>query len=358
MIPIDIDVYRSTQAHWQNLAYLCGNSDERGDYDTQEKQRYAAMLAIQYDFKETDEALVRFLVEQETVARRNDSFQGIGDALWLGAYLLARFKRPEDIPLFYQAKVANFDTYCGFDREFMYIALYDETTAYVQQNFPDLLDEIKDDFATTEDLEQWWKNLAQRFPDNEEKESLDTLFHRYIYFDDKEKAKYYLEKRIELSSEEEIPFLESDYIALEEYGEALRIIQEKLETPLAEWERRMHLKSALELCTKLKDKQLGFKMIQTVDEVLQQSQDYKQSWDVAHKACDYLIEMLSQSLDIKQLREAFNTVNSWFSKSNKPPYVALVARYETAKALGFKLLTMRYRYDAKREKKRIDKILL
>lgn len=141
---IDLNSYRVDQKKWVNASYKAAKSEDRGTYDSNEKLRYSILLSLQYDLKDNDEELVRFLFEQEVVARENDSFQGIGNALWLGAFLLSKYRKVEDIPLFYRAKFANFDTSCGFDREFIYLALRNKTEDYVLTKFPEIHEETDD----------------------------------------------------------------------------------------------------------------------------------------------------------------------------------------------------------------------
>ena len=54
-----------------------------GTYDLNANQRYSVMIELQYDWRLEDHDLVRYLFEQEVIAREEDSFQGIGEVLEL-----------------------------------------------------------------------------------------------------------------------------------------------------------------------------------------------------------------------------------------------------------------------------------
>ncbi|WP_431685784.1 hypothetical protein [Hahella sp. NBU794] len=214
---LDIDIYRHNEKRWSDLAYAEGTSAEGDSYDLNEKPRYAAMLALQYDLKNSDETLVRFLFEQEILARENDDYQGIGEALPLGAYLLASFKRPGDIPLFYDAKFANFDTACGFDREYMYVALGENTESYVLEHYPDLHEEIIDFFDKGR-MESWWNRQVLDHPQKQSDEHLMTLFRRSLYFEDLAAAREFIDewRRAEPESSSKESTLKYAYKAIAE----------------------------------------------------------------------------------------------------------------------------------------------
>jgi hypothetical protein len=66
-----------------------------------------------------DESLLVFLFRQEVDMHTEPTIQGLYPSLSLNAYLLSIFGDPKNLPLFIAAKTANFDTHCGFDREFL-----------------------------------------------------------------------------------------------------------------------------------------------------------------------------------------------------------------------------------------------
>jgi hypothetical protein len=80
-----------------------------------------------YDPHPADEPLLQELFLHEIIRAEEDAFQGIGEAMYRSAALLARFKNPENVWLFTRAKHANFDTVCGFDYRFLISAGVDAT---------------------------------------------------------------------------------------------------------------------------------------------------------------------------------------------------------------------------------------
>lgn len=65
---------------------------------------------------ESIEDAVRELFETEITARENESFQGIGANIEILTVLLRKYDNPNDESLFERAKNANFDCYCGYDK--------------------------------------------------------------------------------------------------------------------------------------------------------------------------------------------------------------------------------------------------
>ncbi len=67
---------RANRDEWQKYSYNKKISKKYGEYDGNEKERYALLIELQYNFQEEDTPLLRFLLEQEVIAREEDDFQG------------------------------------------------------------------------------------------------------------------------------------------------------------------------------------------------------------------------------------------------------------------------------------------
>jgi len=352
--------YRNNNTKWLEASYKETKSESRGSHDKNEKTRYAIFLSLQYDLKDTDEELVRYLYKEEIKARENDDFQGIGESLWLASYLLSKFKNPKDILLFHNAKHANFDTACGFDREFIYITLRSETEDYIKNNYPEIFEDVEGDYEDMDlenNLDSWYKRLTKRFPDNEKDEHLLDLFERCIFFDDKLSARKYLEKwkSIEPESENKNSNLKYAYLDLGDYDKAVDLLIKELKTKETSWDIVSASTKVLKMYTKMKSSQKGFELIKSIDEELKKFDDWLNiglGRILIHEAFEFSIAID----DIEITKQVFNIVDSWFKQMDNIAYVGLKAGLESAKTCGYDDMIKKYGDLAKKEKARIDGI--
>ncbi len=144
-------------------------------------KRYAIAKELQYDVQESDYVFIKFLMEEEIKCRENDPFQGIGDCLLLLSYLLASYKKPENVLIFERAKLANFDTYLGYDQCFIFSAGIKETYDYLQKieltkNNGYLFK--NNDFIETDlkenDIDDFWEKVKNHYPKEIENEDITS----------------------------------------------------------------------------------------------------------------------------------------------------------------------------------------
>jgi len=312
----NLDKYRNEKNSWIDVSYLAQRSEERGEHDANERERYSILLALQYDHDDKDEELIRHLFKQEVIAREKDSFQGIGEALWLGAYLLATYRHADDIPLFYRAKFANFDTGCGFDREFIYISLRDKTEEYVAKKYPEVYEEIQGDYESLDlsnRLDEWWKGIVSRYPSSESDEDLYDLFERYINLEQTDKAKNYLDKwiSIEPESENKKSRLKYAYLDLGDYQSAIDLVKEELATKESNWDRVSVNHTLLELYTNMGAPVEGLQVIESIGGEFTQFDEWI---DIGlgrmaiHAAFEYSLTVSSDDV----ARSAFNHAHKWY----------------------------------------------
>jgi hypothetical protein len=114
-----LDNVRKNPSEWQQFAFQLRRNLEGYVRDVNALKRYQLLIAIQHDLMKSDESLLVFLFRQEVDMHTEPTIQGLSPSLNLNAYLLSIFGDPKNLPLFIAAKTANFDTHCGFDREFM-----------------------------------------------------------------------------------------------------------------------------------------------------------------------------------------------------------------------------------------------
>lgn len=106
-------------------------TDENKDgYDPHEELRAQVLKALQNSLSLKDRSLIRFLLEQEIVCRQNEVETEI-ESIHRCGFLLFLLGQAEDVELLWQAKTATFDTWCGFDIQFLVGAGVSATLTYL-----------------------------------------------------------------------------------------------------------------------------------------------------------------------------------------------------------------------------------
>ena len=162
-------------------------------YDLNAAKRYQLLKAMQYNRLETDEPILVELLKAEIERHQKEPFQGLEPALSLNAFLLSLYRKPAYTELFVAAKKANFDTYCGFDYQFLISAGIQETYAYIDEvkapyaeDFYHYFGSIPEACSLSEEELQDWRNTVQAFyPDILELKDLSDEIELAIELDEK-----------------------------------------------------------------------------------------------------------------------------------------------------------------------------
>ena len=329
-----LEEYRNGSQHLHHVAYKAARSEDRGSYDANEKQRFSLLVELQYDFKVSDYQLIRFLFEQETIAREKDSFQGVGHALYLAGYLLAKFKLPQDIPLFVKAKQANFDTHCGFDIEFIFWALEEKTKYYLQENHPDLFADSVEAYLAFEQfdiLQKWWVDQQKKFPDNIELEDTIVLYERNLYLENLEEAKALLDNWAitEPESERKSSYLKYHYQQLGETGKSIDIVENQLKLKERGKERASCYRELIELYT------LHGAPVETLDIIEKTNLEFQlfEEWKklgLGHMTIKAVFEFVLVCDDTKVATKAFKIACAWCEEVDRLPHNTIQAGQQAA----------------------------
>ena len=353
-----LEEYRTNKESWSEVAYKEARSDDRGNYDENEKARYSLLIQLQYDFQEADRELIRFLFEQEVVAREKDSFQGIGNALWLGAFLLAKFKDPRDISIFHRAKNSNFDTHCGFDIEFAFWPLKEETDSYLSENNPELLNDLGGVYFESdlsENIEDWWANQLSQYPDCAEKELPLVLYERNLYFDDIEKAKEYLDlwASNEPESDRKESYLKYSYKQLGEFDKAIQIVKKSIGQKDSSWDKAGVYRDLLELYTQAGAPLDAIEYIKCIDAEFRKFNNWKQA-GLGHMTVKSVFDYSNSTNNPSAGKKAFKYADTWGKQVNKLPFAVLEAGVQAAEKWNMYFKAKKYRKLAEQERARID----
>lgn len=110
------EVYLALKAGRQDsVCYKSYRDPEFGTQDANYENRLRLAYYLLYE-KVEDEEVIFWLFQEELADRESNSFQGIGAALEILTFLLARYNAGHSYDTWFQrAKNANFDCACGYD---------------------------------------------------------------------------------------------------------------------------------------------------------------------------------------------------------------------------------------------------
>lgn len=168
----DLDLMRRSPATWQELRYEPATGADGHDHDVNAARRAGVLWALQYDRRDEDLPLVRWLAGQEARCRREAPFQGLSEETELAGFLLAEHRQVHDVWLHWQIKRANFDTWLGYDVEHLVAAGVRATVDFVRDSghtdrddvLERLLDQEGRPCVSEEDLAGWSRDRRSRFP--------------------------------------------------------------------------------------------------------------------------------------------------------------------------------------------------
>ncbi|MFZ6643560.1 hypothetical protein ACO0LL_27810 [Undibacterium sp. TC4M20W] len=326
--------------------------------DLNAKQRYATLLAIQYDFQEIDKELIRYLFAQEIDSLINDDTSGTTYSLWLGAYLLASYRDPLDIPSFYKAKNIDMDTHGGFDTEFMYWALKTETHDYVRTHFPDLYKKIQDDTESEEFyecLDSWWANRCSEHPAHPADENDYALYERHLYFGDLKQARKHIDNwaRDRRDEREVSVTLEYAYKALGAYREVIKILEVNLSQAKTDRDKIIIISDLLQMYAALNSPPEAFAYFAQADAELSTFQNWKSvglGKMLVHAAFEYAALCDDDQIAVSSCGFAL----SWCQELTSHHYTLLVAGEKATRRCQLISLAEDFRHKAETERQRID----
>lgn len=178
---------RRARSEWACLEFTprVGEAGDRTDVNATTRRQVA--WALQKEYRLGDSDLVRFALEEEVKWRREDPWQGIGDALEILAALAARERNVENVWVLARAKGANFDTSCGFDIRHTVAAGVAATVAYVRESMHAerdavldlLLDEDGEPRVEESDVAKWLAKEPGSLP-VDDRVQLDVWFERAL----------------------------------------------------------------------------------------------------------------------------------------------------------------------------------
>lgn len=317
-----LPLYRKDKTIWQQLAYSSSTFMSDGGYevshDTHAKARYALLIELQYDLQAQDEALVRYLFTQEILNSQENPEEGVSNALILNAYLLTSFENPDDIPLFYNAKYSNFDASFAIDSEFMFYALGDYTETFIEDNFPEIYDDLQGIYDPCDyngALEEWWTHLSSDYPEQEADEDLYTLYQRHFYLDNYELAKKYLEAWNQATPDtiNKKSALKYAYIELKEYLPVIELLKEEVAASDSHWDSVSCYSDLLKFYTRTEQSENASRTVDCIDKELERFSDWK-NVGLGRMTIEQIFEFSLLTDNTEFGIKAFNIAYKWSRK--------------------------------------------
>jgi hypothetical protein len=197
---VHLVAYRAGSAAWGELGCADGQDAAGLWTDPHAPLRARMLIALQYDRRPTDRALVVYLFEQEVERHVREPFAGLHEALERASFLLASYHDPADTVRFWRAKLANFDVYCGLDVRYLVAAGLEPTLALLRGSedaehaaILSYLEQYDAARFAPDALGAWWGEQEQRFPSRLEDEAAQVRLQRALDAGDREEARRWLE---------------------------------------------------------------------------------------------------------------------------------------------------------------------
>lgn len=278
-----LDGLRTDRELWGQCEYRETISEDRGSHDANELERHKFLIALQYNYTDCDEDLIRFLFDQEVVARQNDDFQGCG-AIRLASYLLSRFKRSDDLWRFADAKLANFDTACGYDSQFLLSAGLEtalDTFANGEVSRKEdireyLFDENGECSHTEEELTVWESHLDAAFPNTIANEDKRVWIDRAIEFQCHEEGLALLDDWEKDATDEPLSSLKFLRRAFGDIQGAIACQRKILQEASDVWDKVSAAHALAELYVENQQPSEGWRVIEQHDDDLDRIDDWQQ----------------------------------------------------------------------------------
>ncbi|MGM1050543.1 MAG: hypothetical protein ACQEXX_31115 [Bacillota bacterium] len=352
----NIEQIRNSRDLWTEFEYQ--------DPDINYIKRHAAAVALQYDWKPEDYDLIKFLMENEVESRIHDPYQGCGDSLTLISYLLAKFRRPENIWLFEKAKCANFDTYCGYFNEFIFSAGVELTCKYLEE--VELTESNKylfehknqlNSLFSEQDIEDLFHRMTLWFPDSMEKETTESLLTMAIDFDDLEEA----EKLFDILEKQAEPDLKTLYYRakeLKKYEKAIFYKQKELELTTDARDKVSSILDITELHILNNDYIKAFESAQSWERLLTQFDSWQYTGlgrSMSESWFDICLGFYKEN-DIISAEMCYRSGDWMIRKTNNFSLNALEKAFACSKAVGDRKGIRFYKKAVNKEQKSIDKM--
>ncbi|GAB1532286.1 MULTISPECIES: hypothetical protein [Brevibacillus] len=366
-IPEQLPLIKHSKDLWGSFAY--SKCKDAYGYDKNGLKRYALIVQLQYDqtVTEADKELLYYLMSQEIEMHKFHPYQGLHESMDIVAYLLAKYKDVTHIPLFEQAKLSNFDTYYGFDTEYIISAGIEEAITYIQENdlyrISSFFQNKKEELATmysAEHMERWFQSKARNYPANPEDESLITLMDRACDFGNMAEARKLLERLEEQlgSDKKNYSLLYHQAKQLEEYDKALHYLTLDLPEQEDSFDKVFLWLKIAEIHLLKQDWVQAFASVKQCEPELKLFSSWR-STGLGRSLSETLLDICWKAKDSNEVlaREAYHWANQMLKATNNYSKNVLRKAHQCAKVLQLKQDKRLYSKKVAIEARRINRMV-
>ncbi|AWX58450.1 MULTISPECIES: hypothetical protein [Brevibacillus] len=365
-IPEQLPLIKHSKDLWGSFAY--SKCKDAYGYDKNGLKRYALIVQLQYDqtVTEADKEFLHYLMRQEIEMHKSHPYQGLHESMDIVAFLLAKCKDVNHIPLFEQAKLSNFDTYYGFDTEYIISAGIEEAITYIEENalyrissfFQDKKEELETMY-TAEHMERWFQSKARIYPAKREDESLITLMDRASDFGNMAEAKKLLEKLEEQlgSDKKNYSLLYHQAKRLEEYDKALHYLTQNFPEQEDSFDKVSHWLKIAEIHLLKQDWVQAFASVKQCEPELKLFTSWR-SAGLGRSLSETLLDISLKARDSDEVlaREAYRWADQMLKSTNNSNSNVLRKAHQCAKVLQLKQDKRLYSKKVAIEARRINRM--
>lgn len=150
---IEDEYQKNLNALRKDSSLLANYAFDKNAANSNHFERLRLNIAMYNDFKSTDNSIAFYLFEQEIKWRKyavyDDANHEAIDNLYFSAFVLALFKKPETVWLFWETKQIDFDSSVGVDGEYLCASGIAETYRYLQASKHPKKEEVLDYLGAT-----------------------------------------------------------------------------------------------------------------------------------------------------------------------------------------------------------------
>ena len=138
--------------------------------DLNEKNRFDLAIALYNDFEKDDEFIIKYIFKEEFESLKA-VIKNYPNAFELIAFLYTYNKSPEKVKDFYELKILNYDTFCGFEREHLLTGGIKETVDYLKTIDVEYANKIRQEIFQNNgepmfndaQIQDWWDYKKSEF---------------------------------------------------------------------------------------------------------------------------------------------------------------------------------------------------
>ena len=333
--------------------------------DVNALKRYQLLIAIQHDLMKGDDNLLVFLFRQEVDMHTELPQVGLQPSLKLNAYLLSIFGDLKNLPLFIAAKTANFDTHCGFDREFLVCLSLQSTYKQIKKLSKGWQDKFFEFFDTNRintnfSQKQWgdWRVIK-------DKEYLlglrNKTLEREIYFAEQlQETEIHAQKITEWISQQ-TQWTAENLITLAAYEKSRGNVQGQIDAiekgitfKATDWDKAVEFYMLSELCLSIKSPDAAWQKIKEGAVFLESVHDWAQV-NLGRFFVEHSLDIILQKNDVKDAvsQEAYAWMMDKVDKIKNPHLNLLEKIVKVAQLWNNTTLQARYETIFEEEKEEL-----